>query len=238
MNDFWFYYIVVCLVTIFGAVIYFKKTNIFWFSYDIYERAYKDYQCMIVRKQYSYERYCDYFIRTHEHLHLKGERKDKFQCLVDLIKSEHPLLHKYFQMNSFSKNDFVKMLDEYNKMPNAHQLNNRRELLPIPQKRELCFIDFLITLDEEKKQDLSTKVNNFLQTGAKSQAVAIMILALKKLGYLTSTVKTKTIYHSIVNQFQAEIGTYESVIPLLKKGVDLSFYNEQIESLMKYFKCD
>lgn len=97
------------------------------------------------------------------------------------------------------------------------------------------FEEMIVTLDDEDKQKLFAKIEEYLSTGAIGKRVALMIHSLWQLGYLLEIENIRHLTKAIREKFQADIGSYEGIKKYLDKNTPNNFKYE-IENLINYFR--
>ena len=98
-------------------------------------------------------------------------------------------------------------------------------------------LESMILLDSEKKKMLLDKIGDYINTGVKGKRVALMILALRQLGYLPTVTSDRQLFTALKSHFNTYIGSDKSIYAYLEGGVSKQF-KEEITNLIAYFKVD
>lgn len=98
-------------------------------------------------------------------------------------------------------------------------------------------LDEMILLSDEKKNKLLFKIREYLETGAIGKRIALMILALRQLGYLPATTTNRQLFTAIKNAFGIYIGSDKSIYQYLDETTAKQFQSE-IDTLKNFFQIN
>lgn len=96
-------------------------------------------------------------------------------------------------------------------------------------------LDEMILLSDEEKNKLLLKIKEYLETGAIGKRIALMILALRQLGYLPATTTNRQLFTAIKETFNIYIGSDKSIYQYLDDATAKQFQSE-IDTLKNYFQ--
>jgi len=106
-----------------------------------------------------------------------------------------------------------------------------------PKNNKELTLEDMIMLDEEKKKNLLTKIDDYIRQGIKGQKIAWMILALRQLGYLPITTSDRHLFEAIRQKFGLEIGSDKGIYNYLDKTIQ-KYDNPEIKTLVNYFELN
>ena len=96
-------------------------------------------------------------------------------------------------------------------------------------------LDEMILLSDEEKNKLLLKIKEYLETGVIGKRIALMILALRQLGYLPATTTNRQLFTAIKETFNIYIGSDKSIYQYLDDATAKQFQSE-IDTLKNYFQ--
>ena len=114
------------------------------------------------------------------------------------------------------------------KNPESKKLQKKKNDIPL---------DEMILLSDEKKNKLLFKIREYLETGAIGKRIALMILALRQLGYLPATTTNRQLFTAIKNAFGIYIGSDKSIYQYLDETTAKQFQSE-IDTLKNFFQIN
>jgi predicted RNA binding protein with dsRBD fold (UPF0201 family) len=149
----------------------------------------------------------------------------------------HIRLHKLL-LKRLSDTSFFQNRVSWDSEDTVSENQTKETNLPVTESTDkiLSFSEMLI-LDESQKQILLSKIRTYMNKGVKGKAVALMINALRKLGYLSFTASNRSLYIAIQNEFKVDFGTERGFQKFLEPQQIENFKNE-IESTMEIFRLD
>jgi len=95
----------------------------------------------------------------------------------------------------------------------------------------------MIVVDDEKKQILLTKIEDFIQRKAKGKKIAWMIFALRQLGYLPNTTSDRHLFNALRQKFGLDIGSDKGIYAYLD-NTTLKYDQPEIDALKNYFSIN
>lgn len=98
-------------------------------------------------------------------------------------------------------------------------------------------LESMILLDDEKKQALLDKIKQYIHSGVKGKRIALMILALRRLGYLPDITSSRQLFVALKSHYGTYIGSDKSIYAYLDDRVAVQF-EADINDLAVYFKVD
>lgn len=114
-------------------------------------------------------------------------------------------------------------------------LSKKAELKTLQKKSSDISLDEMILLSDEEKNKLLLKIKEYLETGAIGKRIALMILALRQLGYLPATTTNRQLFSAIKDAFNIYIGSDKSIYQYLDDATAKQFQSE-IDILKNYFR--
>jgi len=106
-----------------------------------------------------------------------------------------------------------------------------------PMSNKELTLDDMIVVDDEKKQILLTKIEDFIQRKAKGKKIAWMIFALRQLGYLPNTTSDRHLFNALRRKFGLEIGSDKGIYAYLDRTT-LKNDQAEIDALKNYFNLN
>jgi hypothetical protein len=188
-----------------------------------------------------------YFGQSFERMVEKGEELRKIPNISYirkfLIKSTIRLLrNKSISLRLRTKSDWEKHYQLMTEVDNneilALNIDTKTNTSFAKQKnnKELSLED-MIMINDEKKEILLTKIEDYIRQGTKGKKIAWMILALRQLGYLPNTTSDRHLFNAIREKFGLDIGSDKGIYAYLDPSVQ-KYDRPEIEALMNYFKLN
>ena len=115
--------------------------------------------------------------------------------------------------------------------------DNSRPPQPLDKAEHPSTLESMILLDEEKKQALLDKIKQYIHSGVKGKRIALMILALRRLGYLPDITSSRQLFVALKSHYGTCIGSDKSIYAYLDDRVAAQF-DADINDLAVYFKVD
>jgi hypothetical protein len=106
-----------------------------------------------------------------------------------------------------------------------------------PKNNKELSLEDMIMVDEENKQMLLTKIEDYIRQGTKGKKIAWMILALRQLGYLPNTTSDRYLFNAIREKFGLDIGSDKGIYAYLDPAAQ-KYDRPEIEALTNYFRLD
>lgn len=116
-------------------------------------------------------------------------------------------------------------------------MSKKPESKTLQKKNNDIPLDEMILLSDEKKNKLLFKIREYLETGAIGKRIALMILALRQLGYLPATTTNRQLFTAIKNAFGIYIGSDKSIYQYLDETTAKQFQSE-IDTLKNFFQIN
>ncbi|MDR0332439.1 MAG: DUF6043 family protein [Dysgonamonadaceae bacterium] len=107
---------------------------------------------------------------------------------------------------------------------------------PKQEDKELSLKDMIMT-DDDNKQILLTKIDNYIDKGVKGKKIAFMIIALRNLGYLLDVTSDRQLFNAIRQEFDADIGTDKGIYTYLDNKT-AKHHQAEIDTLTNYFSLN
>lgn len=253
-------YLLIILILVFFIIREYKGLNNF--LYVKFKQAYREYTKFEITGS-TYEDYVRNFILANQFITGEsGQELNKknleINYLFDFLINGKELVDKYFSGNDFSYRQYKILKTEwatYLQKPvsadfeNIFQSNNTTEPainhilvenIELKKDNKIMSFDDLITLnDEEKRNIIVEKVEIAVKLGIKGKKVALLIIALKELGYLSSLVEDNIIFNAIRKKFgpNINIGTDSGIYSYLDEKKQKGFAYE-IELLKDQFRLE
>lgn len=114
---------------------------------------------------------------------------------------------------------------------------NNRPPQPLDKAEQPSTLESMILLDEEKKPILLDKIKQYIHSGVKGKRIALMILALRRLGYLPDITSSRQLFVALKSHYGTYIGSDKSIYAYLDDRV-ASQFDADINDLAAYFKVD
>jgi len=188
-----------------------------------------------------------YFGQSFERMVEKGEELRRMPDISYikkfLIKSTIRLLrNKSVSLGLRTKADWEEHYQLMKEVDSNETLNLEIDVktntpLAKPKNNKELSLEDMIILDDEKKEILLTKIENYIRQGTKGKKIAWMILALRQLGYLPNTTSDRHLFNAIREKFSLNIGSDKGIYAYLDKAT-LKEDKEEIEALMNYFELN
>ncbi|MDR2915062.1 MAG: DUF6043 family protein [Tannerella sp.] len=185
-----------------------------------------------------------YFGQSFERMVEKGEelrrmpdisyiRKFLIKSTIRLLRNKSVSLglrtksgwEKHYQLMTEVDNNEVLNLDIDIKMkPLLSNIKNNKELS----------LEDMIMIDNEKKEMLLAKIEDYIKQGTKGKKIAWIIFALRQLGYLPNTTSDRHLFNAIREKFGLDIGSDKGIYAYLDQTT-LKYDQAEIEALKNYF---
>lgn len=136
-------------------------------------------------------------------------------------------------------NNFRKVIDSNQVMDWALESPEKEQpqTTPLQKVNKVLSLKNMILLNDEKKNMLLDKIEEYINTGVKGKRIAFMILTLRQLGYLPETTSDRQLFTAIKTRFNSYIGSDKSIYAYLDNGVSKQFKSE-IDNLTTYFNVN
>jgi len=136
-------------------------------------------------------------------------------------------------------NNFRKVIDSNQVMDWALESPEKEQpqTTPLQKVNKVLSLKNMILLNDEKKNMLLDKIEEYINTGVKGKRIAFMILALRQLGYLPETTSDRQLFTAIKTRFNSYIGSDKSIYAYLDNGVSKQFKSD-IDNLTTYFNVN
>ena len=115
--------------------------------------------------------------------------------------------------------------------------DNSRPPQSLDKAERLSTLESMILLDDERKQALLDKIKQYIHSGVKGKRIALMILALRRLGYLPDITSSRQLFVALKSHYGTYIGSDKSIYAYLDDRVAAQF-EADINDLAVYFKVD
>lgn len=191
-----------------------------------------------------------YFGRSFENMVERGEELSKHPKLVGiqkffLARMMQMVVKKSLELELRTREDWddyyelKKIIEEGRVVDWALQdddENNRPPQL-LDKAEQPSTLESMILLDEEKKPILLDKIKQYIHSGVKGKRIALMILALRRLGYLPDITSSRHLFVALKSHYGTYIGSDKSIYAYLDDRV-ASQFDADINDLAAYFKID
>jgi hypothetical protein len=136
-------------------------------------------------------------------------------------------------------NNFRKVIDSNQVMDWALESPEKEQpqTTPLQKVNKVLSLKNMILLNDEKKNMLLDKIEEYINTGVKGKRIAFMILTLRQLGYLPETTSDRQLFTAIKTRFNSYIGSDKSIYAYLDNGVSKQFKSD-IDNLTTYFNVN
>lgn len=190
-----------------------------------------------------------YFGRSFENMVERGEELSKHPKLVGiqkffLARMMKMAIKKSIELGLRTREDWdeyyelKKIIEEGRMVDWALQDDeNHRPLQPLDKAEQPSTLESMILLDEEKKPILLNKIKQYIHSGVKGKRIALMILALRRLGYLPDITSSRQLFVALKSRYGTYIGSDKSIYAYLDSRVAAQF-DADINDLAAYFKVD
>lgn len=190
-----------------------------------------------------------YFGRSFENMVERGEELSKHPKLVGiekffLARMMKMVVKKSIELGLRTREDWddyyelKKIIDEGCVVDWALQDDeNNRPPQPLDMAEQPSTLESMILLDEEKKPILLDKIKQYIHSGVKGKRIALMILALRRLGYLPDITSSRQLFAALKSHYGTYIGSDKSIYAYLDDRV-ASQFDADINNLTAYFKVD
>lgn len=190
-----------------------------------------------------------YFGRSFENMVERGEELSKHPKLVGiekffLARMMKMVVKKSIELGLRTREDWddyyelKKIIDEGCVVDWALQDDeNNRPPQPLDMAEQPSTLESMILLDEEKKPILLDKIKQYIHSGVKGKRIALMILALRRLGYLPDITSSRQLFAALKSHYGTYIGSDKSIYAYLDDRV-ASQFDADINDLTAYFKVD
>lgn len=190
-----------------------------------------------------------YFGRSFENMVERGEELSKHPKLVGiekffLARMMKMVVKKSIELGLRTREDWddyyelKKIIEEGRVVDWALQDDeNNRPPQPLDKAEQPSTLESMILLDEEKKPILLDKIKQYIHSGVKGKRIALMILALRRLGYLPDITSSRQLFVALKSHYGTYIGSDKSIYAYLDDRV-ASQFDADINDLAAYFKVD
>lgn len=190
-----------------------------------------------------------YFGRSFENMVERGEELSKHPLLNEIEKffiarMMKMVVKKSIELGLRTREDWdeyyelKKIIEEGRVVDWALQDDeNNRPPQPLDKAEQPSTLESLILLDEEKKPVLLDKIKQYIHSGVKGKRIALMILALRRLGYLPDITSSRQLFVALKSHYGTYIGSDKSIYAYLDDRVAAQF-DADINDLAAYFKVD
>lgn len=190
-----------------------------------------------------------YFGRSFENMVERGEELSKHPKLVGiqkffLARMMKMVVKKSIELGLRTREDWddyyelKKIIDEGCVVDWALQDDeNNRPPQPLDKAEQPSTLESMILLDEEKIPILLDKIKQYIHSGVKGKRIALMILALRRLGYLPDITSSRQLFVALKSHYGTYIGSDKSIYAYLDDRV-ASQFDADINNLTAYFKVD
>lgn len=191
-----------------------------------------------------------YFGRSFENMVERGEELSKHPKLIGiekffLARMMKMVVRKSIELRLRTREDWddyyelKKMIEEGRVVDWALQADDEhdRASQPLDKAERPSTLESMILLDEKKKQALLDKIKQYIHSGVKGKRIALMILALRRLGYLPDITSSRQLFVALKSHYGTYIGSDKSIYAYLDDRVAAQF-DADINDLTVYFKVD
>lgn len=191
-----------------------------------------------------------FFGRSFENMVERGEELSKHPKLVGiekffLARMMKMVVKKSIELGLRTREDWndyyelKRIIEEGRVVDWALQADdeNDRPSQPLDKAEHSSTLESMILLDDEKKQALLDKIKQYIHSGVKGKRIALMILALRRLGYLPDITSLRQLFVALKSHYGTYIGSDKSIYAYLDDRVAAQF-DADINDLAAYFKVD
>lgn len=191
-----------------------------------------------------------YFGRSFENMVERGEELSKHPKLVGiekffLARMMKMVVKKSIELGLRTREDWgeyyelKKIIEEGRAADWALQDDdeNNRPPRPLDKAEQPSTLENMILLNEEKKRVLLDKIKQYIHSGVRGKRIALMILALRRLGYLPDITSSRQVFVALKSHYGTYIGSDKSIYAYLDGRVAEQF-DADINNLAAYFKVD
>ena len=191
-----------------------------------------------------------YFGRSFENMVERGEELSKHPKLIGfekffLARMMKMVVKKSIELGLRTREDWddyyelKKIIEEGRVVAWALRADddNSRPPQSLDKAERLSTLESMILLDDERKQALLDKIKQYIHSGVKGKRIALMILALRRLGYLPDITSSRLLFVALKSHYGTYIGSDKSIYAYLDDRVAAQF-EADINDLAVYFKVD
>lgn len=191
-----------------------------------------------------------YFGRSFENMVERGEELSKHPKLIGfekffLARMMKMVVKKSIELGLRTREDWddyyelKKIIEEGRVVAWALRADddNSRPPQSLDKAERLSTLESMILLDDERKQALLDKIKQYIHSGVKGKRIALMILALRRLGYLPDITSSRQLFVALKSHYGTYIGSDKSIYAHLDDRVAAQF-EADINDLAVYFKVD
>lgn len=191
-----------------------------------------------------------YFGRSFENMVERGEELSKHSKLVGienffLARMIKMVVKKSIELGLRTREDWDEYYELKKIIEEGHVVawalraddDNSRPPQPLDKAERPSTLESMILLDDEKKQALLDKIKQYIHSGVKGKRIALMILALRRLGYLPDITSSRQLFVALKSHYGTYIGSDKSIYAYLDDKVAAQF-DADINDLAAYFKVD
>ena len=191
-----------------------------------------------------------YFGRSFENMVERGEELSKHPKLIGfekffLARMMKMVVKKSIELGLRTREDWddyyelKKIIEEGRVVAWALRADddNSRPPQSLDKAERLSTLESMILLDDERKQALLDKIKQYIHSGVKGKRIALMILALRRLGYLPDITSSRQLFVALKSHYGTYIGSDKSIYAYLDDRVAAQF-EADINDLAVYFKVD
>ena len=188
-----------------------------------------------------------YFGRSFENMVERGEELSKHPKLIGfekffLARMMKMVVKKSIELGLRTREDWddyyelKKIIEEGRVVAWALRADddNSRPPQSLDKAERLSTLESMILLDDERKQALLDKIKQYIHSGVKGKRIALMILALRRLGYLPDITSSRQLFVALKSHYGTYIGSDKSIYAYLDDRVAAQF-EADINDLAVYF---